>query len=218
MWPASAPEARAPPYTIVSSLAAGRTAAMNMRMKTASKPWSPTNDVTRATLAPVPEGHGPFRGSDVARDQQMRDVGACVCARAAGQPAVPPDRPRPRLVGGRGQRAKDDAAHSLDLQRELCGTSKRKADANASTSHAWYGEPLQCRVEPERPLDRRVPTEVVSGGDVPASGAFVVERRHRERIRAGRVRDRALERVLRAVGPDEDGGHHRGAHHLVGEG
>src|SRR5262245_3007963 len=50
-WPASAPEASAPPYSIVSSLAAGRTAASAIRMKTATSPWSPMKDVTASRLS-----------------------------------------------------------------------------------------------------------------------------------------------------------------------
>ena len=34
-WPANAPEARAPPYTITTSLAAGSTASISMSAKTA---------------------------------------------------------------------------------------------------------------------------------------------------------------------------------------
>ena len=124
-WWVSAPEASAPPYSITSSLAAGKTASIAISTNTAHTPWWARNEVTRPSLAAEVERRRRSIGPDGSLTAVTR---ATYEPGGAGAPSASVARPRcsdpARLEPDRGSACDDRAALRLDLQRHRRGSAR----------------------------------------------------------------------------------------------
>ena len=160
-WPANAPAASAPAYTITSSLAAGSTASTSISTKTAYTPWSPMNDVRASVIetcdrtlgaraGEVTSGYGARRTSPSTRRSLLRSSPSCV------QRTSPSGRVAPLLVLAVPHDARE-ARPATTRPGPPCGSPFPRASRSASSR--------------TRPAPARTARPLARGGVAPTTPA-----------------------------------------------